>query len=123
MFWRLSRELAITDEFLARPSLKPTEVNWLLVQQLKTTGHFLESMSKLSALGYYTPNAEQQIILQGALDRLVEVILVLEQRGTLSSEIPAILKSDPQLFMDLVNDSAHALNGMELATGDRSVQF
>ena len=122
MFWRLSKEIALTDAYLAREDLSTEEVSLLLVQQLKTTGHFLESMSKLSALGFYQPDLAQQQTLQGAMDRLVLVVITLHQRGTLS-EIGAIQTSNPQLFMDIVNDSAHALSGLELALGERSVRY
>jgi hypothetical protein len=122
MFWRLGKELAMTDELLARPDLTEREVSWLLVQQLKSTGHFLESMSKLSALGYYSPDPSQQAVLQGAMSRMVDAILKLEERGTVAL-LPSFLDSDSQLFMDLVNDSAHALNGLELALGERVVMY
>jgi hypothetical protein len=122
MFWRLGKELQITDEYLARPDLSEEQVSWLLVQQLKTTGHFLESMSKLSALGYYHPDSQQQAVLQGAMSRMVDAILKLKQRGAIA-HLPSYLETDPQLFMDLVNDSAHALNGLELALGERTIRY
>ena len=120
MFYRLPRELAIYDAAAKR--LGPRYATTMMVQRLKFTGHFLESMHKLAAMGYYTPTPEQQVLLEGAAKQVALVAQGLEKSGALS-ELASIREEDEQLYLDIVGDAAHAIRGLELALGQRGVFY
>ncbi|MFT5682010.1 MAG: hypothetical protein ACI8RZ_002928 [Myxococcota bacterium] len=120
MFYRLPRELAIYDAAIKR--LGPRYATKLMVQRLKFTGHFLESMHKLAAMGYYTPTPEQVVLLEGTAKQVALVVQGLEKSGVLN-DLAAIRAEDEQLYLDIVGDSAHAIRGLELALGQRGVFY
>ncbi len=93
----------------------------LLSQQLKFIGHFIESAHKLAALGLYLPDATEQQTLLTAVDDLISVVKELKGLGALDN-LEQIRETNEQLYLDLVGDSAHALNGLEIATGRRPVR-
>ena len=88
----------------------------LTVQRLKFLGHFLESMSKLGALGYYTPGDTQLALLEGAAQHLVLTVKKLEDLRAFQ-KLDQLRTEDHQLYLDIVGDSAHAVRGLELAIG------
>jgi hypothetical protein len=120
MFYRLPRELAIYDAAAKR--LGPRYATKLMVQRLKFTGHFLESMHKLAALGYYTPTPEQVTLLEGAAMQVALIAQGLQKTGALD-DLEAIRAEDEQLYLDIVGDSAHAIRGLTLALGQGSVFY
>ena len=115
MYWRLPAELRIYDDLMKRID-KEEHLVLLLVQRLKFTGHFLESMHKMAILGLYTPTPEQERVLVGAVDQIVLTVQALQSRGVYNN-LDAIRAKDEQLYLDIVGDSAHALRGLNLATG------
>ncbi len=118
-FYRYPIERAQT---VAGMKAKPEYTDVLLVQRLKFAGHFLETMSKLAAEGFYTPDESQQAILRDAALEVWEVASAMKKRKLLG-DLTAIRAKDEQEFLDIVGDSAHALKGLRLATGEASVHF
>lgn len=115
MFWRLTNELQVYDDLMKRID-KEEHLVLLLVQRLKFTGHFLETMHKMAIEGYYTPDEQQLRYLQGAADQVVLTVKALESRGVFTN-LDAIRARDEQLYLDVIGDSAHALRGLRLAMG------
>jgi hypothetical protein len=118
-FYRYPIERAQT---VAAMKAKPEYTDVLLVQRLKFAGHFLETMSKLAALGFYTPDESQQAILRDAALELWEVARAMKQEKLLG-DLTAIRAKDEQQFLDIVGDSAHALKGLRLVRGEATVRF
>ena len=83
----------------------------LLAQRLKFVGHFLENAQKLSMIGVYKPNNLQVRLMQGAMDQLVLTVRALQQSGVFNS-LYNLKANDPQLYRDIIGDSAHALYAM-----------
>ena len=119
-FYRLPRELAIYDAAMKR--FGETEALRLLVQRLKFTGHFLESMHKLAAMGFYVPTSEQQAALDGVALQVALTLEALHKEGVFD-RMPQLRAEDEQLYLDIVGDSAHALHGLHIALGDEPVRF
>jgi hypothetical protein len=115
MFWRLPAELTIYDNLMQRIE-KEEHMVLLLVQRLKFTGHFLETMHKMAILGLYTPTPEQERLLIGAADQITLTVQALQSRGVFDN-LDSIRAKDEQLYFDIIGDSAHALRGLRLATG------
>ena len=119
MFYRLPRELQIYDRLMQRA---PQHMALLLVQRLKFLGHFLESMHKLAALGFYTPTAEQHRMLDGAAEQLLLVVEGMEQQAIFAA-MDGLRADQEQLYLDIIGDSAHAIHGLELALGRAKVRY
>jgi hypothetical protein len=119
MFYRLPNELRVYDEAMAR---NPKYRTRLLVQRVKFLGHWLESVSKMQAMGLFEPNAEQLRLIEGAAQNLSLVVDALAKQGTFQ-QVDTIRTKDEQLYLDIVGDSAHALHGLELAMGRAEVSW
>ena len=117
--YRLPLELQIYADLLERA---PEHKLVLMAQQLKFTGHWLESVHKMAAMGLYKPSAKDQEVMALAVGSLLESVLALKSLGALDN-LEAIQKQNPQLYLDLVGDSAHAIHGLELALGRVSVSY
>jgi hypothetical protein len=100
----------------------PAYTDKLLVQRLKFAGHFLETMSKLAAEGFYTPDDAQQAILRDAALEVWEVAKAMQERKLLG-DLTALRAKNEQDFLDIVGDSAHALKGLRLVRGEASVRY
>ncbi len=113
LLYRLPIELEIYDDAM-KASRQHHEV--LLVQRMKFLGHWLETMSKLQILGLFTPDDQQARSVEGAAQNLVLTISALAARGTFDG-LATVRVEDPQLYLDVVGDAAHAIRGLELALG------
>jgi hypothetical protein len=119
LFYRMPIELAQLEEFRKK---NPKYNEKLLVQQIKFLGHFLETMSKLQILGFYTPDDAQLKLLEMAAQKLVVAVQALRDGGVLDG-MEALRVKDEQLYLDVIGDSAHAIRGLELALGRGKVAF
>ncbi len=119
MFYRLPRELEIYDALMQKA---PQHTVLLLTQRLKFTGHFLESMHKLAAMGVYTPTPQQVELLEGAANQVVLATRALREQAAFEA-MDALRVDNEQLYLDLIGDSAHAINGLLLARGERAVRY
>ena len=117
--YRLPRELQIYADLVERA---PEHKLVLMAQQLKFTGHWLESVHKMAAMGLYSPSAKDQEVMAQAVGGLLESVLTLKSLGALDNLVP-IREQNPQLYLDLVGDSAHAIHGLELALGRATVSY
>ena len=121
MYWRLPAELAIYDDLMRRID-KEEHLVLLLVQRLKFTGHFLETLHKMGIMGLYTPTPEQEAVLKGVADQVVLTVQALQSRGVYDN-LDAIRAKNEQLYLDVIGDSAHALRGLRLATGAAGLRY
>lgn len=117
MFWRLDVELDIYDQALVQA---PEYTVILLEQRLKFLGHFLETQHKLAAEGLYTPDDAQQAKLERALTELIATVGKLEQAKVFGN-LRQLLPKQEQMYLDFVGDAAHAIRGIDLATGKGTV--
>lgn len=119
MFYRFPRELAITDAAIAD---LPEHRLRLLVQRLKFTGHYLESMEKLAALGFYSPDDTQQAALETAASEVVKTASTLRELKV-TDHLADIKAQDLQLYLDVIGDSAHAVRGLDMALGRGTIPY
>ncbi len=117
--FRLPVELGIYSDLLAR---SPQHELVLMAQQLKFTGHWLESVHKMAAMGLFAPDPAQQEVMAQATQALIASVVALKAKGALDN-LSSIRTQNPQLYLDLVGDSAHAIHGLELALGRVEVVF
>lgn len=113
MFYRFPVEIGIYEGAIKE---HPEHKLILMSQQLKFTGHWLESVHKLLAAGLYEPNAVEQQTLNDAINVLISTTKELKAMGAFDN-LAEIDTQNHQLYLDLVGDSAHAVRGAELATG------
>ncbi len=119
LFYRLPIELRIYDQAMQRMRQHRTK---LLVQRMKFLGHWLETISKFQALGFFAPDAQQSQVIEGAAQNLAITVKSLEDGGTFA-DIGTLRAADEQLYLDVVGDSAHAIRGLELALGRQSLAW
>lgn len=119
MLYRFPVEAGIYQQAL---QAMPQHADQLQVQRLKFAGHYLESMSKLAAWGLWSPREQDLAVLQAAADEVVSATAALQEQGLLGS-LDRVRARDEQLYLDIVGDSAHAVHGLELALGRRSVRW
>jgi hypothetical protein len=118
-FARYAVELRMLDEAMKQ---YPEYRLQLVIQRLKFLGHMTESAHKLAAAGLLEPDESQARMLSAILDGVVETVRVLRESGVLT-ELPALRRQDEQLYLDVIGDSAHALHGLNLATGRATVRL
>jgi hypothetical protein len=119
MFYRLTVELEIYDKAMKE---MPDHALRLLVQRLKFSGHFLETMHKMAAMGLYAPSPADKALLDGAAQQVVLVMEALDRQGVFAN-LSGLRAKDEQLYLDIIGDSAHALNGLLIALAQRQVRF
>jgi len=124
LFWRYQSELDTYTKMMER---EPQYRALLMMQRLKFLGHFLETVHKAIALGVFRPDDKQKLILSDAVAQLVATVALLQKTGMYANldklvepgarELYPGLTTNEQLYLDYVGDSAHALRGLDLATG------
>ena len=119
LYYRLPPELAIYHEAMQR---LPNRRLVLMVQQLKFTGHWLESAHKLAISELYTPDAAEQLLLGEAVGVLVATVRELKALGAMDN-LEELRAKNEQLYLDIVGDSAHAIRGLELALGRGAYRY
>lgn len=85
----------------------------ILAQRLKLLGHGLETWLRAAAIGAVTLGPEERREVERALERLAATTLELERLSILA-ELDALRAREPQLYLDLVGDAAHALHALGL---------
>ena len=119
VFWGYPRRL----EGLERLRRGKPELSSKVDQQrFKFIGHFVELTYKLGALGVFKPSAEERKLMIRAVRELIEDVRRLSRKGVFDS-LPGLRKADRQMYLDYVGDSAHALYGLEIATGKVLVSY
>lgn len=85
----------------------------ILAQALKVLGHGLETWLRAEAAGALTLDPDDVAAARRALDRLARVVLELDALGILAG-LDELRGREPQLYLDLVGDGAHALHAVRL---------
>jgi hypothetical protein len=129
--YRIDVELGAIDPVLQSGRLDGPTTALLLSQRLKFLGHWLEVSHKTLAMQVCPPSPEDAAATKRVVAELVRTVDALEQVGVLAA-LP-VLRTDPawaavprgpeQLYLDLLGDSAHALRGLDLATGRASITY
>ncbi len=121
LLWRMDLELQSVDTLLPK---HPEYTDILLDQRMKFLGHLLETTHKAAAMGVFVPDDAQQAQLKRALDELVKTVGSMEQLGLLTDESLARLKAkNEQTYLDYIGDAAHAVRGIDLATGAGGIAY
>lgn len=115
--WRVGEEVGLIDRTMQE---NPEYGVLLTVQRLKFLGHALESLHLAAAMGVVPENTEVRAVADRALAELVRTAVVIEASG-MSSQMGRLKSDAEQTYLDLIGDSAHALHGLGLATGQRVV--
>ena len=92
----------------------------LLIQRLKLTGHTLETLARISTSGF--DDAPDHRALAKYITDLSQSVLALQADGAFEN-IDIIRQKNEQMYLDLVGDSAHALRGLRIATGQSAVYY
>ena len=119
LFYRLPIELGIYDVAMKR---NPKHRVRLLVQRMKFLGHFLETTSKMQAMGLFVPDDAQMKLVEGAAQNLVLVVDALEKEGVFDG-LATLREKDEQLYLDVVGDASHAVRGLDLALGRATMRW
>jgi hypothetical protein len=117
--WRLDLELTAVDSLVTK---HPEYTDLLLVQRMKFLGHYLETLHKAAALGLYADTSAHRTAIERGADELVATVNSLLEAGTF--ERMAHLKtSNEQLYLDLIGDSAHAVRGFGMHSGEGVIRY
>jgi hypothetical protein len=121
LLWRLDLELQTVDTLLPK---HPEYADVLLEQRMKFLGHFLETTHKMVALGLFAPDDAQRAQMARGADELVATVAAMEQAGMFTDASLAQLRAkNEQTFLDVIGDAAHAVRGIDLATGAGSLRY
>lgn len=88
----------------------------LITQRLKFLGHLLETSHKLAALGL-APIGDNEAHQLGIVEQQLAQTVHAIDGSSMFSKLGELREVDEQLYLDLVGDAAHALRGLDLATG------
>ena len=94
----------------------------LRIQRLKFLGHYLESMHKLAAFGLLEVNPAVRDSVALAREQTVATLEEIEQLGWFR-DLAAIRAADEQAYLDMLGDTAHALRGLDLSSGEGTVHL
>lgn len=128
--WRTTLELSTVDPMIEQgtPDIKLL----LYVQRLKYLGHTLETVHKAAAMGVCKLDERDVTASQRVARELVRTVRELEKMKVFDN-IPAIARNPgfdrirkgggQQVVLDLIGDSAHAVRGIDLATGRGVIRY
>ena len=135
MRWRIDHELSSIDPLLQEHARDVNVSTVLLNQRLKFLGHYLETASKFGAYELCPWTDADAAALQRAADELVTTVTVIDSLGLwddLEGKVRKNRALDPyrptsggaqQVFLDYLGDAAHAVRGIDLATGVGVVRY
>jgi hypothetical protein len=119
LLWRFPIELAQIEAGIQQQKDFTFRLN---VQRLKLTGHTLETLHKLSAMGQLDNDPGLKTRLDVIALQVVESVRRLESQKAFQN-LDQIRIKDEQLYLDIVGDAAHALRGLKLAMGQQGVRY
>jgi len=119
LFWGFPHRMAALNEGLVSA---PRESMPILAQALKYIGHFVETTHKFAALELFEPTDAQKILMVNAVGYLIGTMNQIDQLE-IFDRLDEVRPVNEQLYLDFVGDSAHALRGLELATGRARVAY
>ena len=112
--WRLGLEVGAVDGLLGK---HPEYTDLLLVQRLKFTGHYLETLHKGAALGLFEDNAAHREAIERGSAELLKTVNLLREADTFG-RMSTLKSTNEQVYLDLIGDSAHAVRGLRLHSGE-----
>ncbi len=110
LFYRLESE---RRQYEAALQQAPEYALQVLVQMVKFYGHFLEATGRLKKETGWKPTKPQQEAVLKATVLLDAAVKALEERKAFAS-MTSLKSSQRQIYLDLIGDSCHAANGLEL---------
>jgi len=130
LVWRIDVELGALDPLIASAD-RPIRLV-LLEQRLKFLGHFLETVHRILATKTCNPEPHHLAATERVASELVRTVADVAALGVWD-DLPAV-RSDhtldqyrnggaEQVYLDFVGDSAHAVRGIDLATGRGAVLY
>lgn len=119
LFYRLPIELAIYDDAVKKFSTHRLKLS---VQRMKFLGHWLETVSKMQAMGLFVPSPAQLTQIEGAAQNLVLTVDSLKKQGAFDT-LDTLRAKDEQIYLDIIGDAGHAVRGLELALGRGKVNW
>lgn len=131
LLWRIDVELNAIDPILGAPETTSAIRILLLSQRLKFLGHWLETVHKIGALGVCPLGDPEGVATERVAAELVRTVDALGSLGVwadvsavkANKDLDAIGRGANQVYLDLVGDSAHAVRGIDLATGVGTVRY
>jgi hypothetical protein len=131
LLWRIDVELQTIDPMLSSGAATPPIATLLLSQRLKFLGHWLETTHKVAALGVCELKPEHEAASVRVAAELVRTVDGLGKIGIWNNvagvrtmkEFDDMGRDANQVFLDLVGDSAHAVRGIDMATGRATIRY
>lgn len=111
LLYRLDAESKVYDAALAQAPQYKLQLN---VQQLKFYGHWLETVAHLREDGLWPKTMRANAAVARARDRLSQAVASLRDAGV-SNRMTELKTAMPQIYLDLIGDSCHALVGWRKA--------
>lgn len=128
--WRIDVELSSIDP-LIESSERPIKVV-LLGQRLKFLGHALETVHKIGALGLCEIDKDQLEASRRVARELVSTVGQLRDLGVWE-DLGAVrtdksleryrMGGSEQVYLDFIGDAAHAVRGIDMATGTGTIRY
>jgi hypothetical protein len=114
LIWRLQNDLKVVDNYYDQlDGDYPANVSrmYRLNSKLKFLGHSFENINYIKKYQLFESTAAQEEIIEGARQKLNEVI------GEIASEGIEKYEEDDILFNLLVGDACHAFHGITMGAG------
>ena len=108
LLYRLEVETAIYQDALTQAPKYAVQLN---TQRLKFYGHFLETVGRLQTLNAWPKSVEHDRAVANAKRLLASAVEGLE-KDHVSTRMDELKASMPQVYLDLIGDSCHAVTGL-----------
>ena len=124
LLWRLGFETDLVEGLLAELT-GPESAQWVLMLRLQNTkflGHLLEVLGDARALGVWTPDPAELVLVERARALLAANVVEMERLGIYQGSLLARFAASPeseQIYLDLVGDACHATRGLTLWASPR----
>ncbi|MBK8012564.1 MAG: hypothetical protein IPK13_14525 [Deltaproteobacteria bacterium] len=109
LLFRFDAERRIYDRMIAA---QPRYAAPLLIQKLKFSGHFLETLALAHSWGVFRPSPTEIRTIRAAVRDLANTTEALRSAY---ANLPKLKKTAPQAYFDLVGDTCHAIRGLRLS--------
>jgi len=107
LFYRVRSE---RPQYEAALQARPDHRIAVLTQMVKFYGHFLETTGRLKAEAGFTPSPEQLRDIYTARGQLALAVRQLDSLGAFQ-QMDRLRETQRQVWLDLIGDSCHAVNG------------
>ena len=125
MFYRFDAEMRLYMKLFRRYRRNAGYRFLILLQQLKFSGHFLETVGSLRQWGLFTPDKLYKKRIRSAVKILCVTVLLIDRMKFYHKSQLTRLKTmnaqTYQFYLDLLGDSAHALHSLLLIRRNSSL--